>query len=505
MKDTGRVPQMRVREMNRQPVRADGQYVLYWMIAARRLRWNFALDRAVELACQLDRPLIILEALRVDYPWASDRVHRFVIEGMADNAQALEGTGVLYYPYVEPEPDAGKGLLENLAAQACIVVTDDYPAFFLPRMIAAAAERLPVRVEAVDSNGLLPLRAVPTVFTRARDFRRFLQRELLRHLTAWPRSDPPLRDLRPCRDLPVGIVERWPPADVARLRSDPTLLARLPIDHTVPPVPYRGGTRAGRQVLKRFINEQLERYAEERNHPDSNATSGLSPYLHFGHISAHEVFAEIAEREGWSPEKIGSSKSGSRTGWWGMNVTAEAFLDQLVTWRELGFNFCAHRGDYDRYESLPAWARQTLEKHASDRRPHVYSLEQFEQAETHDALWNAAQNQLRVEGRIHNYLRMLWGKKILHWSESPHAALEIMIELNNKYAMDGRDPNSYSGIFWILGRYDRPWGPERDVFGKVRYMSSGRMRRKLRVNDYIQRWGKRVSSGLIERAFESSG
>jgi deoxyribodipyrimidine photo-lyase len=181
-------------------------------------------------------------------------------------------------------------------------------------------------------------------------------------------------------------------------------------------------------------------------------------------------------------------RRGKRSGWWGLSADAEAFLDELVTWRELGLNFCAQRADYDRYESLPAWARATLERHARDRRPHVYALEQLERAQTHDELWNAAQNQLRVEGRIHNYLRMLWGKKILHWSASPREALAILIELNNKHALDGRDPNSYSGIFWTLGRFDRPWGPEREVFGTVRYMSSESTRRKLRVEDYVARW-----------------
>jgi deoxyribodipyrimidine photo-lyase len=205
-------------------------------------------------------------------------------------------------------------------------------------------------------------------------------------------------------------------------------------------------------------------------------------------VSAHEVLQSLAEHEGWSPENVSGLKSGKRSGWWGMSAAAESFLDQLVTWRELGFNLCVHRDDFDLYESLPEWSRATLEEHASDPRPHVYTLEQFDGAETHDDLWNAAQNQLRMEGRIHNYLRMLWGKKILHWSESPQTALEIMIELNNKYALDGRDPNSYSGIFWVLGRYDRAWGPEREVFGKIRYMSSANTRRKLHVNQYIERW-----------------
>jgi deoxyribodipyrimidine photo-lyase len=171
-----------------------------------------------------------------------------------------------------------------------------------------------------------------------------------------------------------------------------------------------------------------------------------------------------------------------------MSAGAEARLDELVTWRELGFNMAARRDDYDRYESLPDWARKTLEKHQRDRRPTVYSLEDFEAAATHDPLWNAAQRQLVREGRIHNYLRMLWGKKILEWSASPRDALETMIELNNRFALDGRDPNSYSGIFWCLGRYDRAWGPERPIFGTVRYMSSENTARKLHVTQYLRRY-----------------
>ncbi len=173
----------------------------------------------------------------------------------------------------------------------------------------------------------------------------------------------------------------------------------------------------------------------------------------------------------------------------GASSAAEAFLDELVTWRELGYNMCAHRDDYNQYESLPDWARTTLEKHARDRRQRIYSLRQLERSETYDPLWNAAQRQLVREGRMHNYLRMLWGKKILEWTPSPREALAVMLELNNKYAVDGRDPNSYSGIFWCLGRYDRPWGPERKIFGKVRYMSSENTARKLSVAGYLERYG----------------
>ena len=163
-------------------------------------------------------------------------------------------------------------------------------------------------------------------------------------------------------------------------------------------------------------------------------------------------------------------------------------MDELLTWREVGHGFCHYRDDFDRYEALPGWARNLFDAHASDPRPHCYRLDELEHAATHDPLWNAAQRQLVAEGRIHNYLRMLWGKKILEWSPSPRAALAALIELNNKYAVDGRDPNSYAGIFWTLGRFDRPWGPERPIFGVIRYMSSDNTARKVRVKNYLTRW-----------------
>lgn len=211
----------------------------------------------------------------------------------------------------------------------------------------------------------------------------------------------------------------------------------------------------------------------------------MSPYLHFGHISAHQVFEELTRLAEWTPAGVAEKANGSSAGWWGASVEVESFLDQLITWRELGYNMCWQRDDYDRYESLPNWSQKTLAEHATDKRPYVYSFEQLEAAETHDPLWNAAQRQLVREGGIHNYLRMLWGKKILEWSASPREALDVMIELNNKYALDGRNPNSYSGIFWVLGRYDRAWGPERPIFGKIRYMTSENTARKVRVKNYI--------------------
>jgi len=411
---------------------------------------------------------------------------------MADNAESLRKFGVSYYPYLEPSPDAGKGLLAALAEKACLVVTDDFPAFFLPRMIASASRKIPVFIEKVDSNGLLPVKAAKRVFAAAKFFRLFLQKELPLHLSEMPEAEP-LKGLKHKSPFPSlkGIFKRWPAPSPIILTGNPEPLDKFPVDHAVGVVQERGGPSGASRRMKGFLEKKLSLYEENRNHPDEDGASGLSPYLHFGHLSVHEIFHHLAAKEEWDLDHLPKKATGGRNGWWRMSEPAEAFLDELMTWRELGFNMCVHRQDYDQYLSLPGWAQQTLKDHEGDQRRYVYRLEEFEKAQTHDPLWNAAQEQLLQEGRIQNYLRMVWGKKILEWTSSPQEALDTMIELNNKYAIDGRDPNSYTGIMWVLGRYDRPWGPERPIFGKIRYMSSENTLRKLRAAEYLERYKPR--------------
>ena len=486
------IPRVRHSYANEAPVRDDGQYVLYWMTAARRTRHNFALQHAVDRAKQFSKPLLIFEPLRVRYRWASDRLHRFVIEGMRDNAKALAGKPVTYFPYVEPSPGAGTPLLSELAKAACTVVTDEYPCFFLPRMIDAVKSRLPARLELVDSNGVMPIRTPDRTFTVAHSYRRWMQKHILDVLLETPKADPLARVRLPVLEsLPSHISQRWASADFTEL-LDQDGLGRIEIDHQVAPSDSIGGQAEARRRLSRFAKQTIDAYGDDRNHPDEQATTGLSPYLHFGHIAAHEVVQAVLDREGWTPEQA-SPANGKNSGFWNTSEPAEGFLDQMLTWREMGFNMChRHPDTYDKFESLPDWARKTLDQHASDPRPHLYDLEQFEQAQTHDELWNAAQRELRLTGVMHNYMRMLWGKKILHWTKTPEDALQIMIHLNNKYGLDGRDPNSYSGIFWVLGRYDRAWGPQRPVFGSVRYMTSDSARKKLRLRKYLSRFTEPV-------------
>ena len=495
------VPASRLRLLNDRPARPTGEFVLYWMTTARRTTFNFGLQRAVEWCVELRKPLVVLEALRCDYPEASDRLHHFILQGMADTRAALARGPAFYYPYVEPARGDARGLIAALSRHACAIVTDWYPAGFVPRMLQAAARQSEVLTEAVDSNGIIPLSTHGKVFPVARSYRAFMQRTLRDHLGEFPDERPltPLRRLPRLSQLPAAIAKRWPPAPDAILAGDRTRLAVFPINHDIAPVAMAGGPRAAQRRLTTFVTRQAECYADDHNHPDRDATSRMSPYLHFGHISAHEIFSALVTHERWTSRRLGGRAGGKREGWWGVSPSIEAYLDQLLVWRELAFNTCEYLPDYDRWQTLPDWAKRTLEQHAGDPRPHRYTLTELEAADTADDVWNAAQRQLVAEGWFHGYLRMLWGKKIYEWSPSPSAALERMETLMNRYSLDGRDPNSYAGYMWVLGRYDRPW-PERPIFGTVRYMTSGSARRKLQMTAFLAKYGSASPIRRRERA-----
>ncbi len=483
------VPNLRINELNHHLPSLDGDFVLYWMTSFRRPNWNFALDRAVELANELGKPILVFEPLRAGYEWNCDRFHQFVINGMVDNAAAFKTARVEYYPYVEQKPGDGSGLIESLAKRSCAVVTDDFPCFFIPQLLRVMSRKIHVRFEAIDSNGLLPMRAADKIHSRAHFFRGFLQKVLTSHVSEMPNAAPLSKQTIPRAKINLQQIQKqWPKFET---RDSASVCETLSINHGVKPIENAGGVNRAAEILDEFIQRKLTLYPEDRNYPEKKATSGFSPYLHFGHLSAHEVFCKLMKSDDWSIEKIAEKPTKKVEGWWGVSDYIEPFLDQLTTWRELGFNMAWQDKNFDQFESLPPWAQKTLAEQENDVRSPCYTLEQFDLAETHDPLWNAAQNQLVSEGCIHNYLRMLWGKKILHWSASPREALRIMIELNNKYALDGRDPNSYSGIFWTLGRYDRAWGPVRPIFGKIRYMASENTARKFPVKNFVKQYGSR--------------
>ncbi len=484
----GRVPEVRIRQVNARPVREQREWVIHWMISFRRTRSNFALQRAVEWALDLRRPLLVFEPLRAGYRWASDRIHRFVIEGMADNQASLADTPVRYFPYLERRPGDGKGLLEALAARACVVVTDDFPGFFLPHMIEAAGRKLDVRLEAVDANGFLPMGATRRVFTTAASYRNWLGKNLEPHLEQPPVKAPVTRKLEQAPRLPEEILRRWPQASSALLDGDENALAELEIDHSVPPSDvFHGGSTEAHRRLSHFVKKLLPDYATGRNVLEADGTSRLSPWLHFGHLGSHEILDAVArhERRGRTLKPAEHPKQRQM---FGLSSGAEAFLEQLTVWRELGLNMCSKREDATDYESLPQWAKLTLEQHARDPRPRFKSRRDLEEGTTDDPMFNAAQRQLRREGWFHNYARMIWGKKILEYTRDPREALATMTELMNRYSLDGRDPNSTTGFFWVLGRYDRPWGPERPIFGKVRFMTSDTPDKLRRYRRYIERY-----------------
>ena len=464
-------------------------YVIYWCIAFKRTSYNYALQRAVEWANKLSQPLIILEPLILDYPMSSIRFHKFMMDGMKEVSQAVAKSKAYYYPFIETEPKQFDGLLKELSKKASVVITDDYPTYFVPQMTAKASGEIDTRYELVDSNGLVPIRLSEKEYVRAHDFRRYLHKNLEDFIVETPLKEP-LSELKRDYDNSIdqSIEKSWKPYDFENSDID-AFLDELSIDKSVKVSPIKGGYKNAKNRLNEFIEKGYCDYAQYRSDPSKRASSEMSPYFHFGQISTHEVFEKIVQHEGWSPEKINPSLAGRREGWWGGSFNMESFFDELITWRELGYHTCVRRANYNQFSSLPEWAIKTLGEHSSDTREYVYTLEELTYSQTHDEIWNAAQNQLREEGVIQNYLRMLWGKKILEWSPNPQVALSYMITLNDRYSLDGRDPNSYSGVFWVLGRYDRAWGPERQIYGKIRYMTSDSAARKFNLKPYMEKWG----------------
>ncbi len=489
------IPPLRLRAVNSLSPTASGDFILYWMRTARRGVWNFSLQHAVQRAMELHKPLLILETLACDEPCSSLRHHHFALDGMADNARQFADSRATYQPFIEEQPGQIIELLQRISPRCCLLVSDEHPLFEQRQQLLDLGKTLPVAIEAVDGNGILPLRAADRPFTTAHSFRRFLQRQLPGHLLTMPLADP-LADAELPRltTLPEALRRQDPERSEDLLFGPRIGLYRLPIDQQLCAVETTGGHRAALELFQRFMNQGLPRYVELRNQPEQEVTSNLSAHLRWGHIGSQQLVQHVLRQEQWTPGHLAVECRGQRSGWWGLDENSEAFLDQLITWRELGYLFCAGQDNYRQFDSLPSWAQQTLARHADDPRPTLYSIEELGASLTHDPLWNAAQRQLVREGRLHNYLRMLWGKKILEWSPSPQQALAVMIELNDRFALDGRDPNSYSGIGWCLGRFDRAWGPQRPIFGTIRYMSSVNTARKVSVKDYLRRYSEKSSA-----------
>lgn len=483
----------RVFKRNGKDPKTDGDYVLYWMQINRRFQYNYALEYAVGWANKLDKPLLIYEGLNCDYPWASDRVHHFMMEGMKENLDIAKAKDLNYYSYLEDVEGAGNGLLYQLVENACCLVTDEYPVFIMREHNERVSQKVDIPYISVDSNGIIPLGLTDKDPYSAYFFRKTMQKNFLECFTHPPKQDP-LDDLENHEEVKLteDFLKKYPPANEL-LNDKLSFISDLPIRHDISVLDLKGTRQAALGKLGQFISYGLMEYDEKRNDPGENKTSGMSPWLHFGKISEYEIVKAVLDHQpkGWDLDNI-SYNNGSTGGFFNGDPNIDGFLDEVITWREVGFHFAHHRPDYAEFESLPDWALETLKKHASDPREFVYSFEELEQSKTHDEIWNAAQTQLREEGIIHNYLRMLWGKKVMQWTPDPRTALDYLIELNNLYAIDGRDPNSYSGIFWCFGRFDRAW-QERPIFGKTRYMTSDSTRKKVKLKQYLNKYGNQQS------------
>ncbi|MEZ6140733.1 MAG: deoxyribodipyrimidine photolyase [Zavarzinella sp.] len=494
----------RIRKLNDAPLNPSGSYVFYWMQISRRMTSNHALDYAVHMANELKHPLVIYEGLRLDYPWANARHHTFLLQGMKDNYFAAKKLGVNYWPYLETASQPARGLLHGIVKNASLIVTDDYPVFIVPQQSAAVAGKTDVQMVAVDSNCMIPLELLGEQVKAAAHIRPRIHRLFVESYGQQATANPLERLVnRSVVAPPFELWEDWEdPAEVVSM---------LPIDQSVTPVATTaGGAVAAQNALDYFVTNKLHNYSEGRNNPDDparTAASGLSVYLRNGHLAIQDVVNRVLHHdEPWTPDKMNLANKNKREGYFCGDPNVNSFLDEALTWRDVGYHWhhCRNKqhgipqvrlvdldGEtiptyYDLKSTLPEWAQVTLGKHDRDQRDYTYSLQEWENSATHDELWNAAQTELVTTGKIHNYLRMLWGKKVLEWSPDHQTAYTVLEHLNNKYALDGRDPNSYTGILWCFGLFDRPWAPERQVFGSIRFMSSGNTAKKYKLDGYYR-------------------
>ena len=442
-------PRVRVRRKGAPD--SDGACVVYWMQRSQRGVDNPALDVAVEAANALGKPAVAFFAPVPFYPNANLRAYRFLVEGIPDIAAALEKRDVGFVLRRYPDHSLLKFCEE---VKAALVVGDENPMREpeLWRQIAARKLRIPLWT--VDSDVIVPSRLIEKEQYAAFHIRKKLEAQLDRFL------------VKPANPRAKGAWKK--PAKLQALPPDFDVTKDWQLDRSVAPSgDFKGGTKEAMRLLADFVGKKLKRYAKDRNHPELDGTSRLSPYLHFGHISPLTVALAVQKSAAPTADK-------------------ESFLNEMLVWRELAINFVTYNSNYDNFESGEDWAHRTLAEHASDPRPYLYSEKQLEDAETHDPLWNAAQMQMVNTGWMHNYMRMYWGKKILEWSRTPAEAYRIAVTLNDKYELDGRDPNGYAGVAWsIVGKFDRPWF-ERPIFGLIRYMSGESTGKKFDSRRYIE-------------------
>jgi deoxyribodipyrimidine photo-lyase len=444
-----RVAEGRVRILNDATVRT-GDYILYWMQSSHRTEDNPALRYAIERADQAHLPLIVYFGLWQSYPEANLRHFRFMLEGLAEVARSLESRGIRFVLRTE-SPDKG---VCALAKNAAVVIVDRGYLRQQQSWYRSVAEQCRCPLVQIEGNVVVPVEmASQKEEYSAATFRPKITRLLDRFLHSAETGSPQRSSLS--LDLPTLADE-----------SPEALLVPLTIDRTVPASGlFAGGTAEANRRFAQFLKNRLDGFAENRNDPGGDGGSDMSPYLHFGQVSPVTLALDAQEQGG----------SGT-----------PAFLEELIIRRELAVNFVRYNDHYDTFKSLPAWAQKTLALHQADQREYGYSLDELEQAATHDPYWNAAQQEMMKTGKMQGYMRMYWGKKILEWSKTPQDAYAAALHLNNKYEIDGRDPNGYAGVAWCFGKHDRPWG-EREIFGMVRYMNAQGLERKFAMDRYLEK------------------
>jgi deoxyribodipyrimidine photo-lyase len=446
-----------IRHLNREQVQG-GKYVLYWMQAAQRARYNHALEYAIDRANEVKRPIVVVFVLTADFPEANARHDHFMLEGLRQTQAELAERGIRMVVH-EGGP---RVCMTRLAREACLVVVDAGHLRIQRQWRTAVARAIQCPLLEVETNLIVPVEeAAEHENFSAGTFRP----RITRQLDAWI---VPLK-ARKVRVDSLGI-------ELGGLDLDDIdgLVAKLGVDASVGPVAgYPGGTDEAVRRLDSFLACKLDDYPEQRNDPTLDRQSGLSPYLHFGQISPLYIALRVRRQGGRG---------------------AEAFLEELIVRRELSHNLVHYNPRYDRFDALPPWARRTLDFHRPDKREHIYSLEEFETAATGDPYWNAAQKEMVLTGKMHGYMRMYWGKKILEWTRTPKRGFEIALYLNNKYELDGRDPNGFAGVAWCFGKHDRAWS-ERPVFGKVRYMNAAGLRRKFDADAYVRKIKRLEAAG----------
>lgn len=441
----------RVRERRKGQYNPDGTCVVYWMQRAQRGIDNPALDVAVDAANELTKPAVVFFAPVPFYPHANLRHYRFLLQGIPDIAEAMARRSIGFVLRRYPEHSLLKFCAE---VNPALVVGDENPLRETEHWREIATRKLKVPFYTVDADVIIPSR----LLEKAQYAPVHARRRLHAHLPKF---------LVPARN-PKAKVAWNPPKKLESLPADLDLTEGWKMDRSLEGVDtFRGGSKEAARLLREFVSKKLRRYDKERNHPELDSTSRLSPYLHFGHISPITVALAVQRADAPREDK-------------------DSFVDELLTWRELAINFVTYNPVYDSFESGENWAHQSLAEHARDPREVLYTRQTLESAGTYDPLWNAAQKQMVNSGWMHNYMRMYWAKKILEWSRTPAEAYTTAVYLNDRYFLDGRDPNGYAGIAWsIVGKFDRPWF-DRPIFGKIRYMSGASTGKKFDSARYIE-------------------